>query len=250
MDQVDIVGVLVGSIPVGVFSLAAVWLTQRSAERQRSRERQDAELARHEEMARELLDAVAVLQVALRESVPRWNSWLPKLATLGLMGLELNADRSAGRIAYGMAHVGRIAVDHQQRELVEVDRFRVPLERVMAASTRVALLEKGELREAGLRLSAAASAAVQAYEGNALWRPTAVEARRARADGDVLEAVTELLRAVDTHRQAVQPQRPVKRVRWWRRDARKTRLDSRQQNAATSPAATAAAIDPGIPKRI
>ncbi|MEU4295680.1 hypothetical protein AB0E63_46335 [Kribbella sp. NPDC026596] len=214
MDSFTAAITIAASVTSGAFALGGVWLSQRFQKRQRARDRAGAADAKIEETTRELLDAVSALQVALYESVPRSNSWQPKLTMFGLAFLEFVAGHRAGGVKQGMAQVGRVAVGHGDRDLAAVDRILVRLEQVLVATNRVAVLPDSEFRTAALRLSEAANAAMQAYGTDALWRPKAAKARRAKVDAELLDALGQLLTTVNDR---LHPEPAPNPPRWWRR---------------------------------
>jgi hypothetical protein len=204
-------------IATGGFTLGAVWLTQHFAERQRRRDRDSAAKAKIEEAALELFDAVSALHLLHRSYVPQWNSWTPKLMTIGSAFIEYTAGRAAIGHEHGMAQVSRAVMSSQARELVAIDGFRAPLERVLAATSRVALLTEPDVRAAALHLSETAAAAGETYGQDALWRRKAAAAARERADTELYTAIKDLHTVLGDWRQSAP--RPA---RWWRRRLRLT----------------------------
>jgi hypothetical protein len=146
--------------------------------------------------------------------VPQWNSWQPKLMTIGAIFLEFAAGRAAVGTEHGAVQVGRAVMNNQAVELAAVECFRAPLERVVAATNRLAMLADSPVRAAAFRLGEAASAAGEAYGKDALWHRKAAKDAREKADSELYAAIENLHAALGEWR------KPVPRsARWWRRPA-------------------------------
>jgi hypothetical protein len=219
---VDVIKALSPVVGTGFFTLGAVWLTQRDARRTRADDRAAAEIAKVEDAARELVNAVSSLQIVLVQSVPLSNSWQPKLLVLGSAFLEFTAASKTGGLEQGLLQATRTTVAHQAQEIAGLDRHRISSERVFAALAAVAILPDRELRKAGERIGDTVGASGQAYGKDALWRPKRAATERAKADEELSEAIADLLRVVDQRRAAAP--RPV---RWWRRAVRRLRPGKR-----------------------
>jgi len=247
-----VAAVLAGLTPVlpqlvtGVCAVTAgvggVVLTQRYNDRQRARERVSAANAKVEETTRELFEAVSELHLALSTYQPVHNTWQPRLMVLGSAFLEFMAAKETGRFALGVAQAGRIAVEENQRGLLAAQELKVPLQRVMAAAARAALLPDSTVRAAALRLGGAAAEAGRAYGQDNLWRRQKATAAREQADAELFAALAALVDAAGTH---LHPQDPPRRG-WPSRVIQRRRRADRSDAvvlAATVPPPRGAAHD-------
>ncbi len=212
---VEVVRELGTAVVTGSFTLGAIWLTRRSARRERAEDQVAADIGATVEAARELVNAVSSLEIALLQSVPLWNSWQPKLAVLGSAFLEFTAASKSAGLEQGLLQASRLTLAHQAHELASVDRYRVSFERVAAALAGIAMLPDKGVRAAGERVGEAIGAAGQAYGSDNLWRPKRAAAKRERASEQLSVAIADLLRVVD-ERRAAAPKPP----RRWRRAVR------------------------------
>jgi len=193
-----------------VAGLGGVVLTQRYNARQSARERASAAKAKVEEVVRELFEAVGELHLALSTYQPVHNTWQPRLMVLGSAFLEFMAGKENGGLAAGTARGAQIAVEANQRELLAAQVLHVPIQRVMAAAARAALLPDGAVRDAALQLSEAATAAVQAYGMDNLWQRKKATAARQQADTALYAALRDLIDAANAH---LHPHAESRR--WW-----------------------------------
>jgi hypothetical protein len=247
-----------GAITAG---LGGVRLTQRYNERQRAREKASALNTKIEETTRELFEAVSELHLALSTHQPVHNTWQPRLMLLGSAFLELMAGKQSGGLALGMAQAGRLAVEANQRELLAAQELKAPMQRVMAAAARVALLPDGDVRNAAVRLAEAAAEAGQAYGRDNLWQRAKATTAREQADAALLAALGDLVEAASSH---LHPQKePARRVwplRLIRRDRRGEQSDAAAIEAAVpaprdgghdiTPGPAAAALPAGQPAAV
>jgi hypothetical protein len=147
-----------------------------------------------------------------RAYVPQWNSWQPKLMTIGAAFLEFAAARAVAGTEHGAVQVGRAVMNNQALELAATEGFRAPLERVVAATNRLAMLTDSPVRAAAFRLGEAAAGAGEAYGRDNLWHRKAAKDAREKADSELYAAIENLHAALGDSRQPAP--RPV---RWWRR---------------------------------
>jgi hypothetical protein len=164
--------------------------TQRSQARQRDRERAAESAAKVSKVVRDQLDAATALQQVVHQIAPRWNSWQPKLMMLGSAVLEGLAVRKAGAEVV-WAQVGRIAVDHGEKELSLVPPIASAADRVRLAAIDAALLPRSEVRDAVLNLAEAAAQVNEAYGVDMLWSPRKARAAREKADIKLGDAIAD-----------------------------------------------------------
>ncbi|MFG3423187.1 hypothetical protein [Micromonospora sp. NPDC048063] len=193
----------------GAFGAAA--LTQRFNQRQRARERASAANAKIEEVTQELFEAVGALHLSLSTHQPAHNAWQPRLMMLGSALLEFMAAKDSDGFALGAARAGRIAVEANQRELLAAETLRAPLNRVLAAASRAALLPDGAVRAAALHLGEVAAESATAYGQDNLWQRKKATAAREEADAALFAALRGLIDAASAH---LYPQEQPRRL--WR----------------------------------
>jgi hypothetical protein len=207
-----------------IAGFGGIVLTQRYNAKQRDRDRASAAKTKVETVTQELIDASGALHLALLTYQPLYNTWQPKLVTLGSSFLEFMAGKQIGGLAIGAARGARIVVDANQRELTAVQDLQPAMLRVMAAATRASLLlPPGPVRDAALRLSEVATEAGRAYGQDNLWRRKKADADRKKADADLYTALRELMDAANSQ---LHPEPAAKR-RWW-----PSRLTRRGRQAA------------------
>jgi hypothetical protein len=202
-----------------IAGLGGVVLTQRYNDRQRARERAAAANTKVEDLTRELFEAVSELHVGLITYQPIHNTWRPRLMVLGSAFLEFMAAKERGGLAQGAAQVGRVVIDVNQRELLAAQALTVPLQRVMAAAARAALLPDGAVRDAAMRLSEAATEVGPAYGQDNLWQRKKATAARQQSDEALFAALRNLMDAVSAH---LHPQEQPRRA-WPARLVRRRR---------------------------
>jgi hypothetical protein len=117
------------------------------------------------------------------------------------------AAKQGRSLALGMARAGRIAVEANQRELLAAEALRVPLQRVMAAAARAALLPDGDVRDAALRMGAAAAEDGKAYGQDNLWQRKQATAAREQADAALFAALRDLVDSASAHLHPQEQQR-------------------------------------------
>jgi hypothetical protein len=230
-----IVGAIVDvrqQLVTGVFTLTAGWgavrLTSRNNERQRAGDRAAAANAEIKQIAQELYVSVGALHVALKAHIPAHNSWTPKLTTIGMSVLEYAAGKSRSGHYVGVAEGARVVLASTQQEKDAALALLAPLQRVLAATAQAALLPSGEVRQAALELSQAASACAVAYGRDNLWQSGKAQKARGDADTALYAALASMLEVVNAQlHPAEEPRR-----RWWSR---------RRPITLTAPAAVEAA---------
>lgn len=201
----------------GGFTLAGVTLTQRAQRRQRKADRSAAARDKAEAVTTELIVAATELHLALVAEQPRWNSWQPRLLTLGQSVLEFFAGREVSGYATGVARASSVAVDWNMRNLTAGATFlREPYVRLITAISRAALLPDKAVTAAAMRTSEAAVAVMTAYGADNLYRPRAAAAAREAATTALHEAIAHLVVTVQDHLHPAQT--PTSR---WRRIVRR-----------------------------
>jgi hypothetical protein len=216
---------------VVIAGLGGVVLTQRYNDRQRARERATAANTKVEELTRELFAAVSELHLALSAYQPVHNTWRSRLMVLGSAFLEFVAAKERDGLPQGMVQVARIVTEAEQREVLAAQALRVPLQRVMSATARAALLPDGAVRDAAIRLSEAAADAGPAYGlDNLLHRKKATAARQ-QSDEALFAALRDLIDAVSAVLHAQEQPRRSWTARLVRRRRRAELTDAAVLNA-------------------
>ncbi|MFX0594016.1 hypothetical protein [Melissospora conviva] len=184
----------------GLCTLAGVVLTQRFSQRQQAAIRSAAAAERAEAVTTELVAAAAEMHLALIVVQSRWNSWQPRFLTLGQSALEFLAARNAGGFAHGCAQAGRFVLDwHFQSATAGEGLVREPYVRLINAISRAALLAEKEVVQAAMRTAEAATAVMNAYGQDALYRPRMAKAARSAAETALQEAIANLITTMQTH---------------------------------------------------
>jgi hypothetical protein len=168
-----------------------------------------------ETAATELLTAAFDLHTEITAQHPRWNTWEPRLLTLGRSFLELQAARGVGGLALGMAQASRIVLDWKDRESsAALELLRLPYRRLTTAISRAVLLPDKDIAASAVRVGEAATGVMTAYGADNLYRQKAATAKRREADAAFQEAIGEL--AQTTRNRLQSPPAVLPRRRWWR----------------------------------
>ncbi len=191
---------VVTALIAGGFTLAGVTLTQRAQRRQGEADRASAARDKAEAVTAELIVAATELHMALVAEQPRWNSWQPRLLTLGHSMLEFFAGREVSGYATGVARASSVALDWNMRNLAAGTTFlREPYVKLVTAISRAALLPDRAVTAAAMRTSEAAVAVMTAYGADNLYRPRAAAAAREAATTALHEAIAHLVVTVQDH---------------------------------------------------
>ncbi|WP_433221490.1 hypothetical protein ACQP00_20775 [Dactylosporangium sp. CS-047395] len=161
------------------------------------------------ELTQELFTAVNSLRVAL------WMAWgQPKVTWLWLemAALEYLAAQSRGGLYAGLAEGMRVLLKAGEQDKNAALAVSTPVERILAATARAALIPDSAVRQAALELGTATTVIIKAYKQANPWR-RAKQAAQARTDAvhALYAALGRLLDAINAQIYPVPQPR-----RWWR----------------------------------
>ncbi|MGC4808632.1 hypothetical protein [Micromonospora sp. DT233] len=199
-------------------TLVAVRMTEWANHRRHAEQERAAVDEKIEAVTTELTRATFTLLAALATQQPRWNSWKPRLLTLGQAYLELQAGRSTLGLAYGMTRASQVVLDWHERSMAAAeDLVGTPYRQFTDAVSQAVLLPDEDLVAAVLGLAEAAAAAAAAYGADSLYQAKMAAAGRRAADATLHEALAAVTRVA---RERLRPPAPTPQRRWRRRTRR------------------------------
>ncbi|MFG3423387.1 hypothetical protein [Micromonospora sp. NPDC048063] len=221
LSWITALGLLLAPVVTGVSTLAAVRMTERANRRRHAEQERAVADEKIEAVTTELTRATFTLLSALATQQPRWNSWKPRLLTLGQACLELQAGRSTLGLAYGMTRASQVVLDWHERSMAAAeDLVGTPYRQFTDAVSQAVLLPDEDLVAAVLGLAEAAAAAAAAYGADNLYQAKTAAAGRQAADAALQEALAAVTRVA---RERLRPPAPTPQRRWrwrWRRTRR------------------------------